>query len=596
MEHRTNPMLKDTNAPKARLNYLQFLRGYLRPYRLQLVMALFAISFTSVSVLGLGGALRYLVDEGLGKGNPHLLNNAFGLLMGVTVLLALASYSRFYLVSWIGERVVADIRRHVFHHITHLDIAFFETNRTGDTLSRLTTDTTLLQTVVGSAVGVAIRNSFLLLGGATLLLITSYKLTGFVFLVIPFVIVPIIILGRRVRQYSRDTQQKVADLSAQAEETLSGIRTIHALALADYENNRFGQAVQSVQDAALNRIRWRAFLTALVIMLVFGAVVGVLWVGGHDVLEGRMSAGQLSSFVFYAVLVASSTGAISEIIGDLQRAAGACERLMELLQTPRSITAPAQPTALPQPLRGEIVFENVTFNYPARPDMAALKNFSLHIQAGETVALVGPSGAGKSTVLQLLLRFYDPQEGAIYLDGINIKDFDPQVLRTAMGLVPQDPVIFSTNAWDNIRLGHITASTAEILNAAHAAAAQEFLEELPNGLDTYLGEKGVRLSGGQKQRIAIARAVVRNPRVLLLDEATSALDSENETRVQAAMEQLMQNRTSIVIAHRLSTVLNAHRIVVLEDGKVESIGTHQALLSQSPLYARLAHLQFGVMA
>lgn len=594
MEHRAHSVSPLKDSPKAALSYLQFLRLYLKPYRLQLVLALIAISITSVAVLGIGGALQYLVDEGLSKGNPDLLDNAFMLFIGVTLLLAFASYSRFFLVSWIGENIVADIRKDVFAHMVTLDMAFFETHRTGDTLSRITTDTTLLQTVVGSAVGVAVRNSFLLLGATVLLLTTSFKLTAYVFAILPLVVVPIIILGRKVRFYSRDTQQKVADLSALAEETLSGIRTICALALSSHESERFSESVDIAKHTAFKRIRWRAFLTALVITLVFGAVVTVLWIGGHDVLAGRMSAGELSSFVFYAVLVASSTGALSEIIGDLQRAAGACERLVELVETPVSIKAPATPKSLPEPFKGSITFDNITFHYPARPDVSALENFSLEVSAGETVALVGPSGAGKSTVLQLLLRFYDPQSGSIRLDGMDIKDLAPETLRGALGLVPQDPVIFSTNAWENIRLGDITAADDAVLEAAKAAAALEFLELLPQGLETYLGEKGVRLSGGQKQRLAIARAVVRNPRILLLDEATSALDSENETRVQTALEAVMQGRTSMVIAHRLSTVQSADRIVVLDAGQIDAIGTHTELMASSPLYARLAKLQFGV--
>ena len=572
------------------------LMHFLRPYRWQAIAAAFAVLFTSGSVLGIGSALRYLIDEGLSKGDPHLLDRAFVFLLGVTLLLAGASYSRFYLVSWIGERVVADIRRTLFGHVLKQDIAFFETTRTGELLSRLTTDTTLLQTVLSSSLSVAARNSLMLIGGLTLLVVTSFKLTGYVLLIVPAVVIPIVILGRKVRQLSRDSQARVADLSAQAEEQLGAIRTIQAMAIAPQALARFATTVLDAQNTALSRIRLRAFLTGLVIALVFGAVVFVLWVGGRDVLAGRISPGQLSSFVFYAVLVASASGAITDVVSDLQRAGGAGERILELLSTHPTITAPSKPAALPQPVAGGLRFEHVRFFYPARPDTAALDGVDITIAPGERVAIVGPSGAGKTTMLQLLLRFYDPAEGRILIDGMDVRSFAPEAVRSVIGLVPQDPMIFSTNAWENIRLARADATDAEVLEAAEAAAAREFLEALPDGLNTFLGEKGVRLSGGQRQRIAIARAFVRNPGILLLDEATSALDSENETRVQQALARLMQNRTTLIVAHRLATVQHADRILVLDNGKIQAMGTHRELLQSSPLYARLASLQFSQAA
>jgi ATP-binding cassette subfamily B protein len=585
-----------TSARKSNVRGIMPLTRYLAPYKLAIAVAAIAVLFTSASVLGIGSALRYLIDEGLSKDNPALLDRAFLFLIGVTLVLAAASYMRYYLVSWIGERVVADIRHDLFRHVLRQDIAFFETTRTGELLSRLTTDTTLLQTVLSSSISVAARNALMLVGGLTLLIITSFKLTGYVLLIVPMVVVPIIILGRKVRQLSRDTQERIADLSAQAEEQLGAIRTIQALAIAPHAQQRFSNTVESAQNTALSRIRLRAALTALVIALVFGAVVLVLWIGGRDVLAGRITPGELSSFVFYAVLVASSSGAITEIVNDLQRAAGAGERIQELLELAPTITAPENPVALPEPITGKIEFDGVTFHYPARPDTAALQQLSLSIAPGERIAIVGPSGAGKTTILQLLLRFYDPASGNIRVDGVDVRMTDPENLRRAIGLVPQDPVIFSANAWENIRLARPDATDEEVRAAADAAAAREFLEALPEGFESFLGEKGVRLSGGQKQRLAIARAFIRNPRILLLDEATSALDSENETRVQQALDRLMQGRTTLIVAHRLATVQHADRIVVMDEGRIQAIGTHRELLHSSPLYARLASLQFSQAA
>ncbi|MCG8357937.1 MAG: ATP-binding cassette domain-containing protein [Kiloniellales bacterium] len=579
--------------PRGRdLGQLTYLWRFVRPYRLQVAGALVALTVAAATVLVLGLGLRKLVDEGFASGNAALLDQAVLVLIGVILLLAASSYARFFLVSWIGERVVADLRQAVYDHVITLSPAYFEVTRTGEVQSRLTTDTTLLQLVVGTSASIALRNLLLLIGGAVLLLITSPKLTGIVFLVVPVVLLPILIFGRRVRRLSRASQDRIADLGAYADETLTSIRTVQAFVHAALDRTRFGQRVEAAFMTAIERVRARAILTALVIVLAFGAVSLVLWIGGHDVLAGRISAGELSAFVFYAVIVAGAVGAISEVIGDLQRAAGATERLIELLRTEPEIAAPANPLPLPQPARGELRFENVVFHYPSRPDRSALEGFDLEVGAGEKVAIVGPSGAGKTTVFQLLLRFYDPQAGRITFDGQPLTQVEPDALRARIGLVPQDPTIFSADAWENIRYGRPDASDEEVLQAAEAAAARDFLERLPDGLDTFLGERGVRLSGGQRQRIAIARAILRNPALLLLDEATSALDAESERAVQQALDGLMVGRTTLIIAHRLATVLKADRIVVLDQGRRVASGSHAELIQGGGLYARLAALQF----
>lgn len=579
------------NRPKGNIKNLLPLLRYVKPYKKQVVAAAFALLFSSSAVLGMGAGLRYMVDNGLSKGNVDLLNKAFLILLVVTLLLAVASYARFFLVSWIGERVVADIRAAVYHHLVSMHIGYFETARTGELLSRLTTDTTLLQTVIGGSVSVAVRNTILFFGGFTMLMITSARLTGYLSFMVPLVVIPIILLGRKVRLLGRESQEKVADISSHAEESLNAIRTIQSLTLEGYEKQRFTGHVESAMNAAHSRIRARAFLTALVILLVFGAIVTVLWLGGHDVLSGDITGGQLSAFVFYSVVVAGAVGAISEVVADLQRAAGAGERLGELLSISPQITSPDD--------HGQVViheanidFENVTFHYPTRPDKAAIEQFSLEVESGKTIALVGPSGAGKTTIFQLLLRFYDPSGGRIRLNGLDIRDIPLELLRSSIGIVPQDPVIFSTTARENIRLGNINASDEEIEAAARTASALEFLEKLPKGLDTHLGEKGIQLSGGQRQRIAIARAIIRNPKILLLDEATSALDSENEYHIQQALDAAIKGRTTFVIAHRLSTITKADSIILLNEGCIEAVGTHSELLQKSALYARLAELQF----
>jgi ATP-binding cassette, subfamily B, bacterial len=533
-----------------------------------------------------------LVDHGFAAGDAGLLDRALLVMLGVIALMAGATYSRFYLVSWIGERVVADIRRAVFDHVLTLSPGFFETTKTGEILSRLTTDTTLLQVVVGSSASIALRNTLLFLGGAGMLLVTSPKLTGLVALVVPLVVAPIVLFGRRVRKLSKDSQDRVADVGSFVEETLSAIRTVQAFTHEMIDRRLFGERVEDAFDVAIDRVRVRAYMTVIVIVLVFGAVGIILWIGGHDVLAGRLTPGDLSAFVIYSVVVAGSVGAISEVIGDLQRAAGATERLFGLLAIESEIAPPAVPTGLPVPARGALSFDAVRFHYPSRPDWAALEGFTLAINPGERVALVGPSGAGKSTVFQLLLRYYDPQAGAVRLDGVDIRDADPIEVRRRLGLVAQDPVVFSANAWENIRYGRPDATDAEVRTAADAAHALEFLDALPEGLNTFLGEKGVRLSGGQRQRLAIARAILRDPPVLLLDEATSALDAESERVVQDALDRLMSGRTTLIVAHRLATVLTADRIIVMDQGRVVETGTHAELVAQGGLYARLAALQF----
>ena len=577
---------------KGKISSLRYLLHYLYPYRKQTLGAAVALVLTSSVVLGMGTALRHLIDEGIRKGDQQLLNQGYLILLGVVVALAIGTYTRYLLVSLVGEKVVADIRRDVFAKVLSMHTAYFESSRTGDLIARITTDTTLLQTVVGSSISVFLRNALLFVGGFTLLLITSVKLSQWLLIMLPVVIFPIIILGKRVRVLSRATQNKVGDISSHAEETIGAMRTIHAMALEDAEKIRFGTLINETVATALSRIRMRALLTAIVICLIFGAIITVLYIGGQDVVAGRISPGDLSAFIFYSVVVAGALGALSEVVGEMQRAAGATERLMELMQLEPEIKAPSEPYHFTKTPEGRLSFEHVTFHYASRPDKAALANVSFRIEPGETVAIVGPSGAGKTTIFQLLLRFYDPQFGIIRIDSHDVRTLEPREWRSHIGLVPQDPVIFSTSAFENIHIGKPDATDSDVREAAHIASALDFLEALPDGLNTYLGEKGVRLSGGQRQRVAIARAIIRNPSLLLLDEATSALDAENETAIQAALERIMKERTTLVIAHRLATVVNADRIIVLNDGKIEASGTHTQLLASNPLYKRLAELQF----
>jgi ATP-binding cassette subfamily B protein len=574
------------------LRVLVQLLSFLRPYRAAVLGAAIALLVAAAAVLGFGVVLQGVVDEGLSSSSGAALNRALLLFLIVVTVMAASVAARVYLVTWIGERVVADIRKAVFGQVLRLEPAFFEVTRTGEVISRLTTDTSLLQVVVGSTLAIAVRNALLIGGGLVMLSITSGKLALLVLLGVPVAVIPLWLLGHRVRRLSRSSQDRIADIGALIDEVLYGIRTVQAFCHERIDRRRYGERVEAAFQAAVRRTRVSALLTATVMLFTFCAVSLVLWVGGHDVLAGRLSGGQLSAFVFYALLVAGSVGALSEVAGDLLRAAGATERLLELLNTEPLISAPAVPVALPDPARGQLELDKVTFRYPSRPDSPALSELSLTLKPGQKVALVGVSGAGKSTLLQLLLRFYDPAAGVIRFDGVDIREADPRQLRRRMALVPQDPVIFGADAWENIGYGMTGVSDEDVRRAAEAAHAAEFLEQLPQGFDTFLGERGIRLSGGQRQRIAIARAILRDPAVLLLDEATSSLDAESERLVQDALEQLMQDRTTLIIAHRLATVRKVDRILVMDQGRIVASGRHDELVSEHGLYARLAALQF----
>ena len=583
--------------PKTRsVRPLRTLVPFIAQYPSRVFAAFLALLTATAATLAMPIAVRFMIDNGFSSEDAASIDRYFLAMLGVAVVLGLASATRFYFVSWIGERVTADLRNAVYAHITTLSPAFFEVTRTGEVLSRLTADVTLIKTVVGSSASIALRNAFMFVGSAFMLVYTSASLAGLAALTLPAVVVPVIVFGRMVRRLARASQDRIADTASHAAETIGAMQTVQSFTHEAQDRAAFSHAVEGSFITAKLRILARAGMTAIAIVLIFSGVVGILWLGAQNVLQGEMSGGTLGQFILYAILCATSIGALSEVWGEVQLAAGATERLVEILQVEPDIKAPENPKPLPQPAKGSIRFDDITFQYPTRPDISALAGFSLEVTPGETVALVGASGAGKSTVFQLLSRFYDPQQGTISIDGIGLADMAPQSVRGALSVVPQETVVFAKTVMDNIRFGRPEASAEEVIQAAKAAQADEFITRLPEGYETELGERGVTLSGGQRQRIAIARALLRNAPVLLLDEATSALDAESETLVQKALTHLMEGRTTLVIAHRLATVLKADRIIVMENGAVTAMGRHEELLKQGGLYARLANLQFHQQA
>jgi ATP-binding cassette subfamily B protein len=567
---------------------------FIAPYRGRVLGALLALMFTAAITLSMGQGIKLLVDQGLATQSPAALQHSIGLFFVLVLALAIGTFTRFYLVSWIGERFVADIRMRVFNHLIELHPGFYESNRSSEIQSRLTADTTLLQSVIGSSLSMALRNLIMLIGGSVLLVVTNAKLSGIVLMALPLVVAPILIFGRRVRALSRQSQDRVADVGSYVGEVLGQIKTVQAYNHQAEDKRRFGLSAEAAFDTARKRIAQRAWLITVVIVLVLGAVGVMLWVGGMDVIAGRISGGELAAFVFYSLIVGSAFGTLSEVIGELQRAAGAAERIAELLQARNEITPPAtNGLQLTQPVQGRIELQGLRFAYPSRPGSFAIDGIDLQVTPGQTLALVGPSGAGKSTLFDLLLRFFDPQEGRILIDGQPIQQLDPADLRSSFALVSQNPALFFGTVEDNIRYGRMNASLAEVEAAAKVAHAHEFIMKLPQGYQTHLGDAGLGLSGGQRQRLAIARALLVDAPILLLDEATSALDAESEHLIQQALPRLMQGRTTLVIAHRLATVKSADRIAVIEGGKLAAIGTHSELVTSSPLYARLAELQFS---
>ncbi len=582
-------MSSEPSTPGQRLLSLRGLLPFLRPHKRLLIGWIAALAFSSSATLFFPWAFRHVVDSFT---HPAEVNRWFGLMFGVAVVLALATAVRFYCVSLLGERVIADLRRGLYSHLLSLDQSFFERTRSGELLSRLSADADLLRSVVGSSMSIALRSGITVVGSAIMLAITSPHLAGLALIGIPLIVLPIALSSRRVRGAARDSQDRVADATARAGETFNAMHTVQSYAREGFERQRFTEAVERALAAARKRIRMQSLLTASVIVLVFGAITAVLWVGALQVIAGSMSGGTLAQFVLYALIGAGSVGALTEVWSEVQRASGGMGRINELFAEDSRLAVPSPAVQLPKPLHGDLQLENITFHYPTRPDVAALEDFSLRVSPGETVALVGPSGAGKSTVFQLLLRFHDPEHGRVLLDGIDVRSVEPSCLRERIALVPQDPVIFGSTARENLRYGKLDASDAQIEAAARSAEAHDFLVALPSGYDSELGERGARLSGGQQQRLAIARALLKDAPILLLDEATSALDAQSERAVQQALERLMEGRTTLVIAHRLATVLKADRIVVMDQGRIVAQGTHSELVAQNGLYAELARLQF----
>jgi len=587
--------LKNTSNPKEKLkafNSLLPIFAFIKPYKLMLSLALLALLVTAVINLSLGQAVKLVIDNGFIAGSAQKLRETILGLVFLVSLLAVGTFSRFYLMSWLGERVSADIRKAVFNRIVTLHPSYFEENRSGELMSRLTTDTALLQSIIGSSFSMSLRSLFMLIGGLVMLFVTNLKLSLVVIVAVPFILIPMFVYGRKVRRLAETSQDAIADIGTYAGEIIQNIKVVQSYTHEAREQIAFGEEVEKAFVVAKRRVKQRSFLIAIVIFLTFAAISCMLWIGGMDVLSGNMTGGELGAFVFYAIMVAMSVATIAEVYGELQRAAGSATRLLDLLKVESDIKQPNQPTAIKTDSSTAITFEQVNFAYPSRPEIPALHDINLAIPTGKTVALVGPSGAGKTTLFELLQRFYDPQQGQIKFNEIDITELRLTDLRDAMGMVPQQPILFSSDVWHNIRYGNPQATDAQVIEAAKRAHADEFINQLPQGYGSFLGEQGVRLSGGQKQRIAIARAILKDPNVLLLDEATSALDAQSESYVQSALNELMQDRTTLIIAHRLSTVIDADLIVVMDKGRIVDTGDHHSLLSSSPLYKKLCDLQF----